>query len=34
MPRFSVIVPVHKVQGFLRECLDSALSQSFADIEV
>ncbi|MCW2872281.1 bifunctional glycosyltransferase/CDP-glycerol:glycerophosphate glycerophosphotransferase [Actinacidiphila oryziradicis] len=34
MPRFSVIVPVHKVQGFLRECFDSALSQSFADIEV
>ncbi|MFF6999403.1 CDP-glycerol glycerophosphotransferase family protein [Streptomyces sp. NPDC008313] len=34
MPRFSVIVPVHKVQGFLRECLDSVLEQSFTDLEV
>ncbi|WP_329410508.1 bifunctional glycosyltransferase family 2 protein/CDP-glycerol:glycerophosphate glycerophosphotransferase [Streptomyces sp. NBC_00704] len=34
MPRFSVIVPVFKVQGFLRECLDSVLGQSFADLEV
>ncbi|AVV42331.1 glycosyl transferase [Streptomyces sp. P3] len=34
MPRFSVIVPVFKVQGFLRECLDSVLEQSFDDLEV
>ncbi|MER6527855.1 glycosyltransferase, partial [Streptomyces sp. NPDC001508] len=34
MPRFSVIVPCFKVQGFLRECLDSVLEQSFADFEV
>ncbi|MET8690205.1 bifunctional glycosyltransferase family 2 protein/CDP-glycerol:glycerophosphate glycerophosphotransferase [Streptomyces sp. NPDC004732] len=34
MPRFSIIVPVFKVQGFLRECLDSVLTQSFTDIEV
>ncbi|MFG2477040.1 CDP-glycerol glycerophosphotransferase family protein [Streptomyces fagopyri] len=34
MPRFSVIVPVFKVQGFLRECLDSVLEQSYADLEV
>ncbi|MFJ4789044.1 CDP-glycerol glycerophosphotransferase family protein [Streptomyces sp. NPDC088794] len=34
MPRFSVIVPVFKVQGFLRECLDSVLEQSYRDIEV
>ncbi|MEW2496006.1 CDP-glycerol glycerophosphotransferase family protein [Streptomyces nodosus] len=34
MPRFSVIVPVFKVQGFLRECLDSVLGQSYADFEV
>ncbi|MDG4864890.1 bifunctional glycosyltransferase family 2 protein/CDP-glycerol:glycerophosphate glycerophosphotransferase [Streptomyces sp. T-3] len=34
MPRFSIIVPVYKVQGFLRECLDSILGQSFKDIEV
>ncbi|MEU4487892.1 bifunctional glycosyltransferase family 2 protein/CDP-glycerol:glycerophosphate glycerophosphotransferase [Streptomyces purpurascens] len=34
MPRFSIIVPVYKVQGFLRECLDSVLSQSYGDFEV
>ncbi|WP_328669414.1 bifunctional glycosyltransferase/CDP-glycerol:glycerophosphate glycerophosphotransferase [Streptomyces sp. NBC_00328] len=34
MPRFSVIVPVFKVQGFLRECLDSVLEQSYPDLEV
>ena len=34
MPRISVIVPCFKVQGFLRECLDSVLEQSFRDIEV
>ncbi|MEU2286497.1 CDP-glycerol glycerophosphotransferase family protein [Streptomyces sp. NPDC013178] len=34
MPRFSIIVPVFKVQGFLRACLDSVLGQSFADLEV
>ncbi|MGP4045569.1 bifunctional glycosyltransferase/CDP-glycerol:glycerophosphate glycerophosphotransferase [Streptomyces sp. 2A115] len=34
MPRFSVIVPVFKVQGFLRECLDSVLGQSYTDFEV
>ncbi|MFH8977765.1 CDP-glycerol glycerophosphotransferase family protein [Streptomyces sp. NPDC017890] len=34
MPRFSVIIPCFKVQGFLRECLDSVLDQSYRDIEV
>ncbi|MGW7254806.1 bifunctional glycosyltransferase/CDP-glycerol:glycerophosphate glycerophosphotransferase [Streptomyces sp. NPDC054834] len=34
MPRFSVIVPCFKVQGFLRECLDSVLDQSFRDLEL
>ncbi|MET9964829.1 CDP-glycerol glycerophosphotransferase family protein [Streptomyces sp. NPDC006356] len=34
MPRFSIIVPVFKVQGFLRECLDSVLGQSYTDFEV
>ncbi|MER6122017.1 CDP-glycerol:glycerophosphate glycerophosphotransferase [Streptomyces sp. NPDC001795] len=34
MPRFSVIVPVYKVQGFLHECLDSVLGQSYADFEL
>ncbi|MGW9399421.1 bifunctional glycosyltransferase/CDP-glycerol:glycerophosphate glycerophosphotransferase [Streptomyces sp. NPDC055642] len=34
MPRFSVIVPVHKVQAYLHACLDSVLGQSYRDIEV
>ncbi|MET8578733.1 CDP-glycerol glycerophosphotransferase family protein [Streptomyces sp. NPDC005012] len=33
-PRFSVVVPAHRVQGFLRECLDSVRSQSFPDWEL
>jgi CDP-glycerol glycerophosphotransferase len=34
MPLISVIVPVYAVQGYLRECLDSILTQSFTDLEL
>ncbi|MER7759253.1 bifunctional glycosyltransferase family 2 protein/CDP-glycerol:glycerophosphate glycerophosphotransferase [Streptomyces sp. NPDC097619] len=34
MPRFSVIVPAYKVQAYLRESLDSVLSQSHPDLEL
>ncbi|WP_333771150.1 bifunctional glycosyltransferase/CDP-glycerol:glycerophosphate glycerophosphotransferase [Streptomyces sp. IBSBF 2435] len=34
MPRFSVVVPAHRAQGFLRPCLESVLDQSFGDVEV
>ncbi|BFV58885.1 hypothetical protein KCMC57_up39890 [Kitasatospora sp. CMC57] len=34
MPRFSVIVPVHQVEEYLAECLDSVLSQSCPDFEL
>ncbi|MFE3642852.1 CDP-glycerol glycerophosphotransferase family protein [Streptomyces sp. NPDC059169] len=34
MPRFTVIVPVHKVQASLRRCLESVLTQSYDDLEV
>ncbi|MFI2374024.1 CDP-glycerol glycerophosphotransferase family protein [Streptomyces sp. NPDC018964] len=34
MPRFSVIVPVHRVRGYLHACLDSVLGQSYRDLEV
>jgi CDP-glycerol glycerophosphotransferase (TagB/SpsB family)/glycosyltransferase involved in cell wall biosynthesis len=34
VPRFSVIVPVHKVQAYLHACLDSVLEQSYGDFEV
>jgi CDP-glycerol glycerophosphotransferase len=30
----SVVVPVYKVQGYLRQCLDSILDQSFTDLEL
>ncbi|WP_030568632.1 bifunctional glycosyltransferase/CDP-glycerol:glycerophosphate glycerophosphotransferase [Streptomyces aureocirculatus] len=34
MPYFSVVVPAHRVQGYLRECLESVLDQSFTDLEL
>ncbi|MFB7160832.1 CDP-glycerol glycerophosphotransferase family protein [Streptomyces sp. NPDC056242] len=34
MPRFSVIVPVYKVQAYLHECLESVLEQPFTDLEL
>ncbi|MFJ9648110.1 CDP-glycerol glycerophosphotransferase family protein [Streptomyces sp. NPDC101206] len=34
MPRFSVIVPAYKVQAYLRESLESVLSQSYPDLEL
>jgi len=33
-PAISVIVPVYNVEGFLNRCVDSILSQSFADFEM
>ncbi|MEV4757248.1 bifunctional glycosyltransferase family 2 protein/CDP-glycerol:glycerophosphate glycerophosphotransferase [Micromonospora sp. NPDC049559] len=34
MTLISFVVPVYQVQGYLRQCLDSILNQSFTDIEV
>ncbi|MEU5437129.1 bifunctional glycosyltransferase family 2 protein/CDP-glycerol:glycerophosphate glycerophosphotransferase [Streptomyces sp. NPDC020719] len=34
MPRFSVIVPVYKVQAYLHDCLSSVLSQCYDDLEL
>ncbi|WP_413757493.1 CDP-glycerol glycerophosphotransferase family protein [Streptomyces sp. MMBL 11-3] len=34
MPRFSIVVPVYNVQGYLRTCLESVLGQSYGDFEV
>ena len=34
MPLFSVIVPIYKVEKYLRECVDSILTQSFKDFEL
>lgn len=33
MPKVSIIVPVYKVEKYLRECLDSILAQTFTDWE-
>lgn len=33
-PLLSVVLPVYGVAGYLRECLDSMVSQSFTDIEI
>jgi glycosyltransferase involved in cell wall biosynthesis len=33
-PLISIIVPVYNVEKYLEECLDSILSQSFADFEL
>jgi CDP-glycerol glycerophosphotransferase len=34
MSLISFVVPAYRVQGYLRECLDSILSQPFGDLEV
>jgi len=32
--KFSVIIPVYKVENYLRPCVDSVLNQKFSDFEV
>ena len=34
MPKVSVIIPVYNVEKYLRECLDSVVSQTLRDIEI
>lgn len=34
MPRLTLIVPAYKVQGYVRDCLESILQQDYADFEV
>ena len=34
MPQISVIVPIYRVEDCLRQCVDSVLGQSAADLEV
>ncbi len=34
MPEISVIVPVYKVEAYLRRCVDSILAQTFTDYEL
>lgn len=34
MAKFSIIIPIYKVEKYLRTCVDSVLSQTLRDIEV
>ena len=34
MPKISVIVPVYKVEKYLRRCIDSILNQTFNDFDL
>lgn len=34
MTLLSIVLPVYKVQGYLRQCLDSLLDQSYPDFEI
>ena len=34
MPQISIIVPVYKVEPYLRRCVDSILNQTFTDFEL
>ena len=34
MPELSIIVPVYKVEPYLRRCIDSILAQTFRDFEL
>lgn len=34
MPKISVIVPVYKVEPYIRDCVDSILKQTFTDFEL
>ena len=34
MPKFSVIVPVYKVEKYIAECIESVLNQTYADFEL
>lgn len=33
-PKISIVVPVYNVEKFLRQCIDSAVSQTLKDIEI
>ena len=33
-PVLSLLIPIYNVQRYLRECLDSALTQTLKDIEI
>ncbi len=34
MPKFSIIVPIYKIENYIEKCIDSILAQSFDDFEL
>ena len=34
MPHISIVVPLHNAERYIGPCLESILSQTFADLEV
>ena len=34
MPRLTVVVPVYKVEAYLRQCMDSVVNQTLTDLEI
>ena len=33
-PKISIIVPIYKIERYLRQCIDSILAQTFTDFEL
>ena len=33
-PKISVVIPIHNVEMYIRECLDSVINQTFEDFEI
>src|SRR5262249_488720 len=33
-PLISIVIPIHNIEGFLSQCLDSIIEQSFRDNEI
>ena len=34
MPKVSIIVPIYKVEPYLKRCIDSLTSQTLSDLEI
>ena len=34
IPKVSVVIPVYKVEPYLRRCVDSVLAQTLSDLEI
>ena len=34
IPSISIIIPIYKVEKYLKRCVDSVLAQTFTDLEI